>query len=389
MIGTRRHTSTRGRWRHERAGIPLQLFAALVLVASGCGRGGGASPSTAAQARPTTVGQENIAVVDSGEVRSGPILSGSLEAEQRASVRAQVAGQVMQTYVDQGDSVHRGQLLARIDDTALREAALSAQSAVRSAQAALTNAQRDQARNERLYKAGAIAERDLQASQLTVSTAKSALADAQSRQALAQQQLDKTTVQAPFAGVVSTRSVNAGDAVQVGAALFTIVNPSSMRLEASVPAAQLSALRVGEAVRFSVTGYPDRTFTGHISRISPTADSATRQVRIYATIPNKGRALVGGLYAQGTVASESQRGLLAPASAIDESGLNPTVVRIEQGKAQRVEVQVGLRDPQTNQVALTAGVAMGDTLLLGAARGITPGTSVRVVVTADEAASQR
>ena len=363
------------------------LAAALALATIHCGKGTPATPP--AQNPPVTVGRENIAVVDSGVIRSGPMISGSLEAEQQATVRAEVAGQILQTTVEQGDSVHRGQLLARIDDTALREAALSAQSAVRSAQTALSNAQRDLDRNQRLYKAGAIAERDVQASQQSVTAAEAALADAKSRLALAQQQLNKATVRAPFTGLVSQRSVNAGDAVQIGGAMFSIVNPSSMRLEASVPAAQLTALRTGQAVRFTVNGYPDRSFSGHITRISPAADPATRQVQIYATIPNAGHTLVAGLFAQGTVASESEHGLVAPATAVDQSGLSPVVVRIEQGKAQRVPVQLGLRDPQTNQVELKSGVALGDTLLLGSASGVTPGTPVRVVAPPNETTAQQ
>jgi RND family efflux transporter MFP subunit len=368
------------------AGVRAGALAAAVAFAigvAGCGQDEPAGTESAGAAAdsspPVTVGPENIAVVDSGVIRSGPIISGSLEAEQQATVRAEVAGQVLETYVEQGDSVHRGELLARIDATALRQTALSARSAVRSAQTALDNARRDLERNQRLYQAGAIAERDVQASEQSVSAAEAALADAQARLALAQQQLDKATVQAPFTGIVSARSVNAGDVVQPGTEMFTIVNPSSMRLQASVPAAQLSAVRVGAPVRFSVTGYPDRTFTGRITRISPVADPATRQVQIYATIPNAGHTLVGGLYAQGTVASEVQRGLVAPSAAVDQSGLTPTMMRIQQGRAQRVSVQLGLRDPQTNEIEIRSGLAPGDTVLLGAAAGVTPGTEVDVV----------
>lgn len=377
------HRLAVGRVKVLTSGIAMTLA-----LTTGCGRGSPATPPPS-QTTSVSVGPENIAVIDSGVIRSGPIISGSLEPEVQATVRAEIAGQVLQTYVEQGDSVRKGQLLARIDDTALRQAELSAESAVRSAETTLQNAQRDLARNQRLYQAGAIAERDVQASQQAVSSAQAALANAKSNLALAQQQLRKATVQAPFTGIVSQRSVNAGDAVQPGGAMFTVVDPSSMRLEAAVPAAQLSALRVGEPVRFSVTGYPDRTFTGHISRISPAADPATRQVQIYASIPNAGHALVAGLYAQGTVASESEAGLVAPESAVDRSGLQPTVMRIQQGKAQRVQVEVGLRDPQTNQVVLKSGVAPGDTLLLGSAAGVTPGTPVRVVATPNEATAQK
>ena len=93
-------------------------------------------------------------------------------------------------------------------------------------------------------------------------------------------------MKAPFSGIVSARQVSAGDIVQIGAMLYTVVNPATMRLEASVPADQLSAVHVGAPVDFSVNGYPGRAFTGRITRINPVADPATRQVRIIASLPN-------------------------------------------------------------------------------------------------------
>jgi multidrug efflux pump subunit AcrA (membrane-fusion protein) len=78
----------------------------------------------------------------------------------------------------------------------------------------------------------------------------------------------------------------------MGAPLFTVVDPRSMRLEGSVPAADLGALRIGAPVRFTVSGYPGRTFDGTIQRINPAADPVTRQVPVVVSIPNDGGVLV-------------------------------------------------------------------------------------------------
>ena len=85
--------------------------------------------------------------------------------------------------------------------------------------------------------------------------------------------------------------------------MFRIIDPSSMRLEASVPSEDLSILRVGANVDFTVRGY-DRSFTGRIERIAPQADPTTRQVPIYVAIPNPGGRLVAGLFAEGRVVSQ-------------------------------------------------------------------------------------
>src|SRR5439155_5821465 len=123
-------------------------------------------------------------------------------------------------------------------------------------------------RSEALIKAGAIAERDLEVTRNQYSAAQAQLANAQAQLANAQKQLSKATIISPFAGIVSARQVSAGDVVQPGGALYTIVNPATMRLEASVPANELSAVRLGVPVDFTVNGYPNRHFTGRITNIN-------------------------------------------------------------------------------------------------------------------------
>jgi RND family efflux transporter MFP subunit len=233
-------------------------------------------------------------------------------------------------------------------------------------------------RNQKLLAAGAIAERDIEQSRRASISAQAALEDANSRLATAEKAYRSTTVTAPFGGVVSERPVSAGDVVQPGTALFTVVDPSSMRLEASVPAEQLSLIRVGVPVVFTVSGYPGREFVGHIIRINPTADPTTRQVRIYVSIPNSGRTLVGGLFANGRMSSATKMGLVVPQGAVDVRGSAPFVMRVRRGKVEKVPVQVGLTDKSSETIEVLSGLQAGDTLLLGAAQGITPGTPVRV-----------
>jgi RND family efflux transporter MFP subunit len=334
------------------------------------------------------VGPENILVVKAQEIRTGPSISGTLQPEEQATVRAEVGGSVMQTVAEQGERVRKGQLLARLDDASVRDQVLSARSAVTTAQSSLDIAQRQVARADALLKAGAIAERDAELAHNQLTAAQGQLADARARLTNAQEQQNKTTVTAPFAGIVSARQVSAGDVVSPGAALYTVVNPATMRLEASVPADQLADVRLGAPVDFTVNGYPSRHFTGRVTRINPVADPATRQVRIIVSLPNQGGALVGGLFADGHVSSESRTAPVVPLSAVDERGLTPFVVRIKGGVVQKADVQLGIRDASTETVEVRSGVTPGDTILLGAARGISAGTAVKVSATVDTARKQ-
>ena len=358
--------------------------AALAFVTGGAACKGAPDTTKAATTTPgMIVGAENIAIVKAQQIRSGPAISGSLTPEEQATVRAEVGGPVLQTYVEQGQHVNKGSPLVRIDDATLRESVLSARAALSTAQNSADIAKRQVDRNSALLKAGAIAERDVEVVANQYSAAQSQVANAQAMLANAQKQLSKATVESPFSGIVSARQVSAGDVVQPGGALYTIVNPATMRLEASVPADQLSEVRIGVPVDFTVNGYPNREFTGRITSINPIADPATRQVRIIVTLPNTGGVLVGGLFADGHVASEVRTAPVLPLSAVDERSLRPFVMRIKNGLVQKAEVELGIRDAATETVEIRSGVAPGDTILLGAARGISEKTPVKVSATSD------
>jgi membrane fusion protein (multidrug efflux system) len=350
---------------------------ALAVALAACSK---QSADAASTAGPSTVniGPEAIAVVAAATISSGPAISGSLAAEKTASIRAEVSGPVVEVLIEPGVRVSKGATLARVDDSAIREAWLSARSGLTQAQLAADIAKREQDRSEKLLAAGAIAENALEAARRNNLAAQAQLDDAKARVAAAQKNLDNTVIKSPYDGIVSERQVNAGDNVSPGTSLFTVVDPGSMRLEGAVPADQLASVRVGAPVKFAVTGYPGRTFEGSITNVYPSADPQTRQVRLYVRIPNAGRGLVAGLYATGRVSSVTRSGLTAPLNAVDQRGLKPVVLRLKGGKAERIEVTLGLRDEGTESVEITSGVAAGDTLLVGAAQGITPGTPVKV-----------
>ena len=359
----------------------LIALAAVLATATGCKK----NDADAAPTKTETmlVGPENIAIVRAEQIRSGPAVSGSLMPLRSATLRAEMSGAVLRTYAEAGQAVRAGQQLAQIDDAVLRDQTLSARSLVATAQSSYEIAKRDLSRNETLEKAGAIAEREVERARNTLLASQTQLANARAQLANVQKMLDKASVQAPFTGIVAQRQASAGDVVSPGTALYTVVDPGSMQLEASVSADQLSQVRVGMPLDFKVTGYPTRTFTGRVTRVNPTADPATRQVKIVAEIPNAGNTLVGGLFAEGRVASETKVAPMVKASAVDERGLRPSVVRLRGGKVEKVDVALGIRDAAAETVEILSGIAPGDTVLLGAARGITVGTPVKVSAPTD------
>ena len=317
--------------------LALSIVQASLLLAA-CGTEAGNAPAAEAPLA-VRVGNENVVTVRRDTIVVGPAISGELRAQREATVRAEIGGSLTQVTVEEGQPVRRGALLGRIETRTLDDARQSAESAVRSAEAQH--------------------------------------ADARSRLASAERQLGDTVLRAPIDGIVSRRWVNAGDVVSIGNELVTIIDPSSMRLEASVPSDDLSFLRPGAVVEFAVRGYEQR-FEGRIERIAPQADPATRQVPIYVAIPNVGGRLVAGLFAEGRVVSESADGLVVPINAVNTTGASPWVLRVTDGKTEQVTVTLGLRDLRTERVQVASGLNEGDVLLRGAAQGITPGTPVQV-----------
>ena len=348
------------------------LPAAMLMVACG-----GKKVETPAAPPPVNVAEDNITIADSGIVERGPALSGTLTAERSAQVRAQVGGTLLSMSVDEGSAVSSGQVVAVIDTIALAESARSARSQLVSAQLAADVAKRNYERAQTLHAAGAIADRDLENAHNGSVASDAALAESKSRVTAAEKQLGNALVRAPFGGVVSERPANAGDVVQMGAPILTIVDPTLLQLEASVPADQLANVKTGAKVEFNITGFAGRHFTGKVARVNPVVDPTTRQVRIYVSLPNADRVLTAGSFAEGRVAVTSVRALTIPAAALDAKAAVPSVKRVRGGVVESVPVTLGIRDDVAERIEITKGISVGDTLLMGGALGTPVGVVIR------------
>ena len=359
-------------WMRYAAGVGLVSL----VISAGCDAGA-EDPGTPPAPPAVQVGPENVLAVKRDRLVVGPLISGELRAANEATVRAELGGSMLQVAVEEGQPVRRGALLGRIDAATLDDTRRSVESAVRNAESQLAVARREADRTTQLVAAGALAARDAEVAAANVTAAEAAVADAKARLVTATKQLGDAVVRSPIDGIVGDRAVNRGDVVSVGTALFTIIDPSSMRLEASVPSEDIAALKIGAAVQFNVRGY-EQPFEGRIDRISPQADPTTRQVPLFVSVPNTGGRLVAGLFAEGRVVLEAAEGLIVPLNAVNTAEASPWVMRVTNGTTEKVTVTVGLRDPRTERVQVVSGLKEGDILLRGAAQGITPGTPVNV-----------
>lgn len=311
---------------------------------------------------PVQLAPGDVVAARTAVVESGPLVSGTLEAADSATMRAQLGGIVTKVGPELGQPVKAKDLLAQIDARSLASAATSAAAQLAAAKAELDVAAREVERSKALVDAGAIARRDYDTAVSRSVAQEAAVGQAMAQQAAAQKQLDDANVRSPIDGVVAQRAVNVGDVVQVGATLYQIIDPSSMRLSASVPSDQLGQLSVGQAVKFTVHGYPDQTFAGSLARIAPAADPSTKQIAILVDLPNPSRKLLAGLFAKGRIAAQTATGVVVPLAAVDTRANPPSVLRVSGGTVETVAVKLGLRDALRDEVMVT-GLNAGDRVL--------------------------
>lgn len=343
------------------------LGVALVLVGVlAAGRGG------AKRAPHVATDSTNALVLGAGDVTraaradlvAGVPVSGTLQPALDVRIASPIPEIIEMVYVKEGQAVHQGQALARFRTDAAEPAALSAQAAVQ-----LDST--DYVRMQNLYKEGAVSERDVQSAEVV-------LRAAQATAAQANKKVSESTVRAPANGVITLKAVESGARVKDGDQLFQLANISELEFEATVPSQFAPQVRVGDAVTLRVTGGSNILVRGRIARVNATVDPATRQVKIYVTVPNRDRKLVGGLYASGQIVLRQVRGVIAvPQLAVrsDSTGVSYLLV-VANGHIARRDVTTGTVDNQTGLIEITKGLTGGEEVVAASIQGLAVGDAV-------------
>ena len=364
-------------------------LSALVALA-GCGKGdkGPAAASAANSAMTLLLAAEDLRTLSPSTLSSGPVMSGSVQPERRADLRAEVAAVVLQSLKENGESVRGGDLLMRLDDTAIRDSLTSAEEAVRASTQAFDQTERQVQRLKTLQAQGMTSTQALEDAEVRRNNAQSDLVAAKSRVASARQMLQRTNVRAPFNGVVSERKASAGDTVQVGKELLKVIDPRSMRFEGLVSADRMSELKVGQRVSFRVNGYAQADFTGKVRRIDAAANATTRQVAVIADFNDAATApRVAGLFAEGRIETGSSRALMVPEAALARAGEQAYVWRANGSALAKVAVKLGDRDPRSGELPVLEGLAAGDRILRNPASTLVDGQKFEFAKTTAAAAA--
>lgn len=360
--------------------LALTLLALSVFVFTACKKGEEKPVDTTASAQPAQqLSSADIARADTSRLAAGVLVTGSLRPADIVIVRAQVAGTLQRVRADRGTSVSQGQTLAVIEAAGVQSMAIGAKASVAAAKAAVALSQQKLDGAKVLHKAGAISDVDLKAAEADFESAQAQLASAVAQQATAGENASRATVVAPLTGVVSDRKVQDGEAVSVGAELFTVVNPRELELAANIPVDEAGAVKVGQSVRFTLAALPGEVFTGRVDRKDPIASEDTRQIGLYLRVPNPKGNIVAGQFASGRImGNDNKAAIVVPVGAVREGSGKFWVLRLDQGKIERRDVTVGTRDEAAGLVVITSGLALGDQVITSPGLQIAAGTRITV-----------
>ena len=264
----------------------------------------------------------------------------------------------------EGDRVATGALLARFEAVDFESALRSSEADAASARTAAQTAQWNYDQSKDLFKVGAIAERDLRATDQAAAAAKAQQAAAESRLRAAQSLARDTRIVAPVTGTIQFRRVQSGEHVLRGSELFTLVRSDILELTASLPARRANDVKPGQPVRFLADG---KAFTGKVARVSPTIDPASRSITAYVQIPNPNGELKGNTFSSGQIIAQTLSNVLVvpqPAVRTGQDG-NPFVYRIVGGELEQAPVTLGAVDEARGLVEIKDGVQERDQVVVG------------------------
>lgn len=379
----------------------------------------------------TTVSQRNTtAAVDVGIAQEGALSSnldytGSTRPIKEVLVRSQVEGRLLNLEVDLGDQVQRGQRLGKIDDRILATQVLKEQAQVSALEAELAReriqinnarieverlkieyqqAKNDANRFALLAREGAIpkqeaevaltkaqlAQKAIESAQEDIRIAEKAVANTLNRIAaqksvLAQEQQRQAFAQiiSPIKGVVLEKLSQPGDLITAGGEILKLGDFSQVKVVIPVSELELAQIRVGQPVDIKLDAFPQQSFTGYVSRISPVAQSVTRNVPVEVLINNPNTQINGGLLARVNFQDNKTKRVIVPESALVEDAGKTIIYLVnssEQKTAQVTQqvVQVGIRN--NGKAEIITGIQPGERFVVKSSKPLQDGEQVRLSI---------
>lgn len=358
----------------------ILIVAGALAVLAGCG--GQALEGTTASGKPPAAVE--VEPVTAADVEEAVAVVGVLAPKAVADLRSEITSVVEEVLVSEWVPVRKGQPLARLASRDAEATLAAARAAVAQAEAAAARAVRELELAEKLRANGLLTQQGLDEARSARDAALAGLDAARAQLRLAEANLDKTVIRAPFDGVVAYRGVNVGDRVENmggGAPMFRVVDGRVLQLTVTVPSTASARVRVGQPLLFTVDALPGRVFRGQVTTINPTMDEASRSLKVTADVANPDGELRGGMFAEGRIVTGRRTGVLqVPRTALlswDVGGGTAEVLVVAGDRAERRSISVG--EVVGDRVEVTAGLAAGEQVITRGNFAVKPGDRVQVV----------
>ncbi len=287
---------------------------------------------------------------------------GVLRARQSVDIVSEVAGRVMNVPYKEGERVAKGTVLVHLE-------ARTQEALLKQAQAKYALAKQQYIRKQQLFErgVGSASERD---------DAKALCAVAEADVALAEAQLEKMTLRAPFDGVVGLDVLSVGGYIQPAQVLLTLHNPDLLQVDFELPEQWMPTLTLNQSIQLQIPAVKQRV-EARIQRIEPYVDPRTQTFKVRAEIPNADHTLKAGLFTKITIPLQAHSGITIPLYALQQEEGHYYVYQIVQGLAQKKNIRVGWKGH--SWVEVLEGLQEGDQIVIHGALKLSPGRAVQVV----------
>ncbi|WP_181280571.1 efflux RND transporter periplasmic adaptor subunit [Aphanothece hegewaldii] len=399
------------------------LLTIIVVFLAGCATTKDQSASTKEQNKTTAV---DVAIARTGNLSSNLNYTGSTRPIQEVSVRSQVEGRLLNLAVDIGDRVQKGQRLGQIDDSILATQVLEQKAQLAALETELSRAriqvnnarleverlkiENQQAKNDAarltlLAREGAIPKQQAEVAVTNAKTSGQAILIAleeirieekaaanilnriaAQKSVLAQQQRKQSFAQivSPITGVVIEKVSQPGDLITAGGEIIKLGDFRQIKVIIPVSELEIEQIRSGKSVNIKLDAFPNKTFTGYVSRISPIAQSVTRNVPVEIIIDNPEQQINGGLLARVSFSNSNSKQVIVPESALSEESGKTVIYRVqtnEQESSSEVvqqTVQVGQRN--NGKVAILEGIKPGERFVVKSSKPLKDGEQVNLSI---------
>jgi RND family efflux transporter MFP subunit len=360
------------------AAVAVAVVAVVAVMAIGCG-----GKSDAPKKRPPP-----LVTVATADVRDVPIqLAYTVDVRpvEQADLQSKVQGYVERIYVDRGDAVKKGQLLAEIRPSDLPQQLGQARENVGQTEASYKLASENARRARELFQRGMVSRADLDQAEAQLQIAESARGSARAGMGVVSTRLSETRLVAPFSGWIADRKLDQGALVQPGpqnSTILTVVRIDQVRVFVSVLESQAPLVRRGQPATVTVDALPGKQFQGTVTRVPPTLDAATRTLTCEIVIPNPEGTLKPGMYGRAALTVDTHpHAVVLPVEAVvaEEAERSVFIVDNIKPSADGKGVETGI----AHRILVETGFDSGDWLEI--TKGLT-GTETIIVAGVDLAA---